>query len=191
MIGRVRSRIRDLLGVVSQDQMNGMQKHFQQKEQAWENRLTKLEATAKFSNQFHMVSKGMDFRLAQLEQSAAAGKSSNCPGPFPKPRSLVRLGVRVTLSDGFWSHVGTDCVDEIDDHLIETLIQGPFCPVCLKRVVARDRHKNPSEIPIECRYCGVSWDDQGTFGYPLPLLEFKRRVYEKLDHEYRAGGRIL
>ena len=36
MIGRVRSRIRDLLGVVSQDQMNGMQKHFQQKEQAWE-----------------------------------------------------------------------------------------------------------------------------------------------------------
>jgi hypothetical protein len=180
--GRVRYRIRSAIGVVSQDEMSLMQKHFQRKEQEWESRVTKLEATAKFSNQLQYVSKEIERRLTQLEQSEDPNKSSEDIGQALQPRSIVRLGVRVTLSDVLWAHLGTEHVDEIEDHLIDSMVQGPFCPVCLKRVVA--------EVPAQCRYCGVSWDCQGTVDYPLSLIDLKRQVYKELDQEYRAGGRI-
>ena len=188
--GRVRYRIRSAIGVVSQDEMSLMQKHFQRKEQEWESRVTKLEATAKFSNQLQYVSKEIERRLTQLEQSEDPNKSSEDIGQALQPRSIVRLGVRVTLSDVLWAHLGTEHVDEIEDHLIASMVQGPFCPVCLKRVVGRDRHKKLAEVPAQCRYCGVSWDCQGTVDYPMSLIDLKRQVYKELDQEYRAGGRI-
>jgi hypothetical protein len=188
--GRACHRIRAALGVVSRDEMSVMQQHFLCKEQEWESRLTKLEGTAKFPNQLQYVSKEIERRLTQLEQSEGLNKSSEPSGPILRPRSLIRLGVRVTLSDVLWAHLGAERVNEIEDHLIDTMVQGPFCPVCLKRVVGRDRQKKISEVPGRCRYCGVSWDCQETVDYPLSVIDFKRQVYFQLDQEYRAGGRM-
>ena len=184
---RVRARIRSALGVVSREEMNIMQEHLQHSEQQWESRLTKLEATAKFSNQLQYASKEIERRLTLLEQSDDPNKSLDHTGLVLKPRSLVRLGVRLTLSDLFWAHLGTERVDEIEDNLIDTMVQGPFCPVCLKRVIGRDRNNKLAEVPAQCRYCGMSWDCEGSVNYPMSLITLKRQVYEQLDQEYRAG----
>lgn len=188
--GRARRRIRSALGVVSRDEMSRMQEHFQHREQQWESRVIKLEATTKFSHQLQYVSKEIERRLTRLEQSKDPNMSLEDIGRVLQPRSIVRFGVRLTLSDVLWSHLGTERVDEIEDHLIDAMVQGPFCPVCLKRVIGRDRSKKITEVPEQCRYCGISWDCQGSVDYPLSLINLKRQVYENLDQEYRAGRRI-
>ncbi|UCH90477.1 MAG: hypothetical protein JSU60_05000, partial [Nitrospirota bacterium] len=124
--------------------------------------------------------------LEMAEGSKAYSKTDG----FQRPRSIVRFGLRLTLSDTLWAHLGNSRVEDIEDFLIDSLLQGPFCPVCLKRWVGRDRSKNAMEVPGQCRHCGFSWDRQGTVGLPISLVQLKRRVYEKLDEEYRAGGTI-
>lgn len=186
LCSRVRHRIRTALGAVSRDEMRVMQEYLQDKEQQLENRLTKVETAAKFSHQLQYVSKEIDRRLTQLERSKGPRISIETRSR-QRPRSLVRLGVRLTLSDVLWAHLGTDPVNDIEDHLIDAMIQGPFCPVCLKRVVGRDRHKKISQVPAQCRYCGVSWDGPGTIEYPLSVIDLKRQVYQQLDQEFRAG----
>lgn len=189
LYGRVGHRIRTALGVVSRDEMRGIQEYVQDKVQQLENRLRKVETTAKFSHQLQDVSKEMEQRVARLERSEGPQVSRE-PWTRLRPRSLIRLGVLVTLSDKIWHHLGTDAVNDMEDHLIDTMVQGPFCPVCLRRVVGRDRHKKNAEVLAHCRYCGVSWDGVQTVEYPLSLINFKRRVYQQLDQDYRAGKSI-
>lgn len=183
--GRIRLRMHSALGVVSREEMEVVQKNFEAKEQQWETRITRLEATTKFSNHLQYVSSGLERRLTKLELSERP--TSLWGKQVEPPRSLVRLGVRVTLSDAFWENLGTQRVEQIEDQLIDHLIQGPFCPFCLKRCVRRDRARHSAEIPVQCRHCGTSWDGQGT-SYPISTIELKRKVYEQLDQEYRAGG---
>lgn len=184
--GRLRHRICTALRAVSRDEMRVLTEHIQDREQQLENRLTKVETAAKFSHQLQYVSKEIDRRLTQLER-AEGPRISRETRKRQRPRSLVRFGVRVTISDGLWAHLGTDLVENIEDHLVNAMVQGPFCPVCLKRVVGRDRHKKFPEIPAQCRYCGVSWDGSGTIEYPLSIIDLKRQVYQQLDQEFRAG----
>ena len=185
--GRIRHRIRTALGAVSRDEMRVMQEHLKNRDHQWEARLAKVETAAKFSHQLQYVTKEIDGRLTKLEQSEGPSQSPEKSGPIVMPRSLVRLGVRVTLSDGLWAHLGTEHVDEIEDHLIEAMVQGPFCPVCLKRVAGRDRHKKLAEVSAQCWHCGVSWDSPESVEYPISAIDLKRQVYEHLDQEYRAG----
>ena len=187
---RVGQRIRSALGVVSQDELSVLQQHVQRKEQQWENRVSKLETAAKFSNQLQYVSKEIEQRLTELEQSDNPNKAVEKNRSVQPPRSVVRLGVRVTLSDNLWPHLGVEGVNEMEDDLIDSMVQGPFCPVCLKRVVRRDANKQLAEVPEQCRYCGISWDCQGKVEYPLPIMDLKRQVYQQLDREYRAGVRL-
>lgn len=126
-------------------------------------------------------------RLTELEQSEDSVPISNNTRPIVRPRSIVRLGVRLTLSDGLWAHLGAECVEEMEDHLIDAMVQGPFCPICLKRVVRRD-HSKLVEVPGKCRFCGVSWDDPEAEKFPMQLIDLKRQVFKQLDQEYRAGG---
>ncbi len=186
---RVRYRIRSALGVVSRDEIHVMQERLQHKEQQLENRLTRVEGTTKFSNQLQYFSKEIDRRLLQLERPENPTESL-APLLVQRPRSIVRLGLRLTLSDTLWAHLGVRGVEEMDDQLIDTLIQGPFCPVCLKWLVGRDQAKHSAELPAHCRHCGVTWDCHGRITFPMSLVELKRQVYDALDQEYRACGAI-
>lgn len=180
--GRVRLRMHSALGVVSREEMEVVQKNFEAKERQWEARVTSLESTTKFSNQLQYVSNDIERRLTKLELSE--GRTFLGDKQNQQPRSLVRFGVRVTLSDAVWAYLGTQSIDKMEDHLIDHVIQGPFCPVCLKRCIGRDRAKPSTAMPAQCRHCGTSWAGQGT----ISLIELKRQVYEQLDQEYRAGG---
>jgi hypothetical protein len=186
---RIRHRLRSALGVISRDEMRVMQEHLQHLKQQSETRLTSLEGSVKFSTQLQYVSKEIDRRLTQLEMSEGAKKNSET-ACFQRPRSIVHFGLRWTISDALWAYLGISSVEDIEDSLIDSVLQGPFCPVCLKRWVGRDRSKNSREVPAQCRHCGVSWDRQGTVDLPISLVELKRKVYDKLDEEYRADGTI-
>ncbi len=187
---RVCRRIRSGIGVVSREEMRALHEHFLQKEQEWERRVTKLEANVRLTNKLKYASKEMEPGLPQIEQFEFPARFTGHVGQVLQPRSIVRLGVRLTLSDLLWDHLGSERVDEIDDHVIDSMVQGPFCPVCLKRIVGRDRHNKRVEVPAQCRSCGISWDSQGTVTFPLSLIDLKRQVYVLLDQEYRAGERI-
>ena len=186
---RIRHRIRSALRVVSRDDMKVTQDHLQYLEQQCETRLTRVEATTKFSNQLQYFSQEVHRRLTQLETSESRKMSSES-GPCQRPRSIVRFGFRLTLGDALWAHLGNRKVEDIEDHLIDRVIQGPFCPVCLKWLVGRDRTKSSTEVPAQCRHCGFSWDPQGAVDLPISLGDLKRQVYDTLDQEYRAGGTI-
>lgn len=186
---RVRRRFRSALGVVSRDEMRELETYVQNRQQEWEARVTKLEATAKFSNKLQYVSKEIERRLTQLELSEGPNTPSEAAG-VQLPRSLIRLGVRLTLSDALWTHLGSESVDEMGDHLINSLVQGPFCPVCLKSLVGRGQNRKSTTVPESCRHCGVSWDSQGSVDHPISSIDLKRRVYEQLDREYRAEGTL-
>ncbi len=186
---RVRYRIRSALGVVSRDEIQVMQERLQHKEQQLENRLTRVEGATKFSNQLQYFSKEIDRRLIQLERPENLTESSASP-LIHHPRSIVRFGLRLTLSDIVWTNLGIKGVEEMDDQLLDTLVQGPFCPVCLKRLVGRDQAKHSAEVPAHCRHCGIAWDCHGRITLPMSLVELKRQVYDVLDQEYRACGTI-
>lgn len=182
---RVCQRIRSALGVVSHEEMSVVQKNFLEREQQWEARVIKLENTTRTSNQPQYVSQDIERRLTQLELSEAPAKAPES-WPVQQPKSLVRFGVLVTISDALWTHLGTEMANEIEDHFIESMIQGPFCPVCLKRLAGRDRSK-AAEVPTQCRHCGATWNDQGALDFPCSSIELKRQVYDQLDQEYRVG----
>jgi len=182
---RFRHGIRSALGVVSRDEMKVLQGRLLHMEQQLGSRLTRVEGNTNFSNQLQSVSKEIERRLAQLEKSENSTESS-VSSRIQQPRSIVRLGLRFTLSGALWAHLGIRGMEEIDDQLIDTLIQGPFCPVCLKWLVGRHQEKHSAEVPAHCRHCGVSWERQEA----MSLVELKRQVYSALDQEYRACGII-
>lgn len=186
---RFRNGLRSALGVVSRDEMKEIQERLQHMEQQFRSRLTSMEANTKFSNQLQYVSKEIDRRLTQLEKTENSTESS-VSFRIQQPRAIVRLGLRFTLSGGLWAQLGIRGVEEIDDQLIDTLVQGPFCPVCLKWLVGRDQAKHSAEVPAQCRHCGVSCEGQGTLTLPMSLVKLKRQVYGALDQEYRACGTI-
>jgi hypothetical protein len=169
--------------------MRELEKYVQDRQREWETRVTKLEATAKYSNQLQYMSKEIERRVTQLELPEGPSMSSEAVG-VQHPRSLVRLGVRLTLSDALWAHLGAESVEEMGDHLIDSLVQGPFCPVCLKWLIGRRQDRKSATVPEPCRHCGISWDCQGVVGHPISSIDLKRRVYEQLDREYRAGEKL-
>jgi len=186
---KVCERIRLALGIVSRDELTKIHKQLQGLEQHWESILAKIEATATVSNRPEHVPKDIERRLPNLERSDVPQPSS-VTGRVQGPRSIVRAGLRVTLSDALWGNLGIIRVEDVEDPLIDSLLQGPFCPVCLKKAVGRVRDKHSAMVPVHCRHCGVSWDRQGTLDAYLPLVAWKRQVYDALDQEYRVRGII-
>ena len=187
---RLRHRIRSGLQVVSHDEMVKTQERFRRLERQVEARLTTLEAATKISNQFQYFSKEIDRRIMQLETSGASGVSSETTAVH-RPRSIIRRGLRFTLSDAIWANVGVKAVGDMGDSLIQSMILGPFCLVCLKWFVDRHRTQGSTEVEAKCRHCGVPWNGHDTEGVPVPLIDLKREIYDHLDREYRVRKRIL
>lgn len=181
---RFRHRIRSGLQVASHAEMAKTQEDLQRMERHVEARLTTLEAASKISNQFHHFSKEVDRRLLQLETFTAPNVSAESTA-VSRPRSIIRHGLRFTLCDAIWAHVGVKAVEDIGDRLIQRMIQGPFCLVCLKWLVDRHQTQGTTEVAEKCRHCGVPWNGQDIEVFPVPLIDLKRRVYENIDREYR------
>jgi hypothetical protein len=85
--------------------------------------------------------------------------------------------------------MGVATREDLEDGQIQAMVQGPFCRVCLKRLVGRDR-VHDAEVPAQCRHCGFSWSNQASDNLSISLLEVKRQVYDSLERELRTNRRV-
>ncbi len=180
--------IRSTVGAVSQEEMRMLRQQVKGMEQQWEAKLKKLERSIQMSSPLQSVSKEPDQHLTGFEAQKHLELCVEEAGA--RPRSIVRFGLRLTVGDALWSHLGVSAIDVVEDRIIETMLQGPFCPICLKRVFVRNRSNYSESMPSHCRHCGVSWDNQGFVDGESSLLDMKRQVYAQLDQEYRTTGKI-
>ena len=100
----------------------------------------------------------------------------------PRPRSIMWKGLRFTLSDSFWFQMGVVPNEDVEDDQVQSMVQGPFCRGCLKRLVGRVPAQI-SYVPAQCHNCGLSWSLH-ELDYPeMPLRDLKRMVYDMLDQK--------
>ena len=119
--------------------------------------------------------------LEQVENICLA----TSPQPLsPSVHSTVWQGLRFTLGEALWAHAGTTNSAHLTDEQLAVMIQGPFCPACLKRWIGREVPPT-SPIPDHCRFCGIPWVQCQSYDRPVQAREVKRLVYEYLDREMR------
>jgi hypothetical protein len=144
----------------------------------------------------------LEGQVQVLRQSGAApqeGDSRSSPrqdtGPFHIPkdpsesvcyRSITRFGLRFTLSDSLWVQAGKTSSDLLTDHEVSAMVQGPFCPKCLKRWVKRETGGRISDLSDHCRFCGVAWAKPHFEHGHIHVMNLKRWVYDHVDQEIRA-----
>jgi len=186
---RLRRRLRQGLGAANMEDVRHMREHLQEREHEMEARLTTLETATKFSAQHLLLSKDIDRRLVQLESSDLPHEPSE-KRSAPRPRSIVRYGLRFTLNDGIWEHLGSTTVADVDQTFVGVMVQGPFCVACLKRLMSRDQVHLSHEVPAQCRHCGRTWSCENTLDSPLSLIDLKQRIFEDLNQEYHTLGKI-
>jgi hypothetical protein len=187
ILDQLRYRIRFVLRVVSVKELEAVQDNLLRLEQQIHAQLSHLKTAEKSSHQRQKCPQESDPPFVPFEQSGDSTSSMNAP--FSRPRSIVRNGLRFTLSDSIWSHMGVATREDLEDGQVQAMVQGPFCRVCLKRVVGRDR-VHDAEVPAQCRHCGFSWSNQESDSLSISLLELKRQVYESLDRELRTNRRV-
>ncbi len=180
------ARLRSWIGASSQHDQERIDHHLTALEQTFEGRLKALEKDSLLSHQLDEFSRIMDRRLQQLEKAEPPG-SSGLVDAIARPRSIVRYGLRFTLSDALWSFVGMKTLDDISESQLVSLIQGPFCRMCLKRMAGRTGGKAGTLLPANCRFCGVPWILPDEQEGPPSDIELKRGLYEFLDQKWRAS----
>jgi hypothetical protein len=186
-LDQLRCRIRFVLKVGSVKELEAVQDNLYRLEQQVHARLSHLKTSENFSHQLQKYPQGIDPPIVSFEHSGASISLMNAP--FSRPRSIVRHGLRFTLSDSIWSHMGEATREDLEDGQVQAMVQGPFCRVCLKRLVGRDR-VHTAEVPAQCRYCGFSWSNQEFNSLSISLFELKCQVYDSLARELRTNRRI-
>ena len=180
----VSAKIRSKLGVSSQKELVRLDHHLKSLEQRLEGRVKALESEALLSHQLQEHSRVIDRRLEQLEHTDPSHHDGHTEEGL-RPRSILRHGLRFTLSDALWSYVGVKTLQDIGESQVVALIQGPFCRMCLKKMVGRHRGQMGSGIPRQCRFCGVPWNYPDSEEIPPTEVRLKGEVYEFLDRQQR------
>lgn len=125
-------------------------------------------------------------RLCQLELSTESHRKKRLPG-LASSKSIVCLGVRVTLTGQVWHGLGTGNPQDLSDLHIRQYIQGPFCRNCLRSLVVRGADKGEQTVRTQCRYCSLVWrKDSDSL---IPLSQVKREIYDYLDTASRNRKR--
>jgi hypothetical protein len=173
------ARIRSGLGVVGDRELKDIQEKFFRLEQQVHARKVSVTTAEKFSHQFREY-------LQEVESPEPSDKSfSAMDGSVPRPRSIMWKGLRFTLSDSIWLQMGVVPKEDIEDDQVQAMVQGPFCRVCLKRLVGRDRVQ-VAEVPAQCHNCGLSWSIESD-NRSMPLGDLKRMVYDMLARKVRTS----
>lgn len=179
----IQRTLRESIGAAEREEIKAIQGHLQQVQSQFDIRLTALEA--------HQATALPSTRTAEdLVMSVPPGAVNNSGSGSSQPpvstpiHSLVWKGLRFTLGEAVWAHAGkTNSVDLTDDQL-GVMIQGPFCPQCLKRWVGRGAAPE-SNLPSQCRFCGILWNPSDSYPCPVQVSDVKRLVYEHLDKKVR------
>ncbi|WP_447969811.1 hypothetical protein [Nitrospira sp. M1] len=125
-------------------------------------------------------------RLCQLELSKESSRKKGVPR-LAGSKSILCLGVRVTLTGQIWHGLGKVNPQDLSDLHIRQYIQGPFCRNCLRLLVVDGAEANEQSVRTQCRYCSLVWrKDSDAL---IPLKQVKRDIYEYLDTASRKRER--
>ncbi|WNM58896.1 hypothetical protein [Candidatus Nitrospira allomarina] len=146
-------RIRGRLEVVDVRELKTIQaKFFRLEQQVYFRKVLGVKAGAyfqQFHKCFHKGEPSVD-GLASFEDSVFhLGRTD------PRPRSIIWKGLRFTLSDSIWFQTGVVPNEDVEDDQVQSMVQGPFCRGCLKRLVGRIPAQI-SYVPAQCHNCGLS-----------------------------------
>lgn len=184
---RIRHRIQSGLSVPSATELKAVQENLFRLEQQVQDRLAHLKPVDRFSHQLQKEPLEMNPPLVHVEQLEKF--PAPITRPLPRPRSIVRNGLCFTLSDSLWMHIGRMSGERLEDAELQSMLQGPFCRVCLKRLVGRDR-EYIAEVPVQCRHCGTHWSNKNFGDQPISLLDLKRQIFLSLDREFQTSRRM-
>lgn len=180
-------RIRSGLGVVDVRELKPIQAKFYLLEQKVHfSRVLGVKAGEyfqQFQECFHKGELSVD-GLEPFEDSV-----SDMDGSVPRPRSIMWKGLRFTLSDSMWFQTGVVPNEEVEDDQVQSMVQGPFCRGCLKRLVGRGPAQI-SYVPAQCHNCGLSWSIHELDDPEMPLRDLKRMVYNMLDQKVRMNRNV-
>ena len=191
MSATIKRRIREWLNAVDKEEFVLGKRQGEARDKELAARLESVESGLAHQDRLDEWAADLRRHLRRLEELPSQEVSDHHTGQQRVvPRSVLRLGVRVTLTDLIWKGLGIVQPWDLPDHQIDKVLQGPFCRNCLRSLVASENHENEERfIRHQCRHCSLSWrtdSDSST----VSLLQFKREVYELLDTEYRRNGKI-
>lgn len=180
-------RIRSGLGVVDVRELKTIQVKFYLLEQKIHfSRVLGVKA-GKYFQQFQECFQKGELSVDGLEPFEDS--VSDMDGSVPRPRSIMWKGLRFTLSDSIWFQTGVVPNEEVEDDQVQSMVQGPFCRGCLKRLVGRGPAQI-SYVPAQCHNCGLSWSIHELDDPEVPLRDLKRMVYDMLDQKVRMNRNV-
>lgn len=189
MGGKMKGKIRGWLGAVGQEDFVKGEERVEMLHREMTARLTNVERELTHQDRLEDLAVDVRRRLHRLEQSSSKEISEPHATQRAIPRSVLRLGIRMTLTDLIWKELGIVQPWDLSDHQLDKVFQGPFCRNCLRSLVAMKLVDGERSVRHQCRHCLLSWRvDPTTTAIPLP--QFKRELYELLDVEYRKAGAI-
>ncbi|MGE3939254.1 MAG: hypothetical protein AB7F90_11350 [Nitrospirales bacterium] len=176
--------LRKGLGAADRETVRNIQEQLNQVQKQLDARLLTLETQHPSEYQSPTPKVLEEQELPDVTSEVGSAPVGSFRGPSSVHVSLTWQGLRFTLSDWFWIHVGNTTSAQVTDKQLSSMIHGPFCPGCLKRWVDRAPNSSAFVVPSICPSCGISWNN-GPFLYdsPLHVMDLKRRVYEHLRQE--------
>jgi hypothetical protein len=186
---KVKGKIRTWVGAVGEEEFVKGEERFERLYRELTARLSSVERGLTHQDQLEDLAVDLRRRLHRLEQSSSPEFSELHTAQPVIPRSVLRLGVRITLADVIWKELGIVQPGEISDHQLDKIFQGPFCRNCLRSLVSMEPVEGERSVRHQCRHCLLSWRVDPTTT-AIPLHQFKRELYALLDAEYRKTGAI-
>ncbi|MDX1410756.1 MAG: hypothetical protein R3351_01240 [Nitrospirales bacterium] len=189
MGGKIKGKIRSWLGAVGQDDFVKGEERIERLEQEMTTRLTNVERGLTHQDRIEDLAVDLRRRLHLVEQSSSKEPSEAHATQQAIPRSVLRLGLRMTLTDLIWKELGIVQPWDLSDQQLHQVFQGPFCRNCLRSLIVSKPVDGERVVRHQCRHCLLSWRVDPTTP-TIPLGRLKRELYEMLDAEYRKTGAI-
>ena len=187
--GKIQRKIRGWLGAVGREDLVREEERVDKLHSELSTRLTNIESGLTYQERLENLAVDLRRRLHRLEQKSSQEIPESDTNNWNIPRSVLRLGFRMTITDLIWKELGISHPEDLSNHQLDKIFQGPFCRNCLRSLVAQGLIDGERSVRHQCRHCFHSWRVDSTTT-TIPLHQLKRDLYELLDAEYRKSGTI-
>ena len=189
MMVTIQETIRGWLNAVGREEYAKEEIRLESMCQKLAERLTQAENELTHQGRLEDLSVDLRRRLNRLEAPGLQGHAEDQTSQGSVPRTVLRFGVRVTLSDFIWKDLGIVPSWDLTDSQIDKVVRGPFCRNCLHSLVESNFLQGERRVRPQCLHCSLSWREPSESSM-MTLPQFKRELYDLLDTEYRNTGRI-
>jgi hypothetical protein len=124
ILEKIRGRICSGLRVAGLNELEAVQENLCRLEEQVRIRLAPSKTSEKFSHQLPKCPQEIDPPFVHFEQSGDSTAARDVL--FPRPRSIMWNGLRFTLSDSIWLHMGVMSRENIEDDQVQAMVHGRF-----------------------------------------------------------------